>query len=156
MQRVLAAAILTAVLSLSSCASTTRYSADVSGGDLRILADDGIYGPRVQLPFSVPSPGVYDLVLWYAFTDAGAGYDALGRVSGTVAVTYRGQLVQSDMLPRHGKRSELFTDPNGLILTRFRAESAGRYVLKLHISSVPPHLEIGGAGLRVLKLAENQ
>jgi len=108
----------------------------------------------VRIPFRVPAPGRYDVVLWYAITDAGAGYDALGRVTGRATVAYRGQIVQQSTLPRRGKRSDLFTDTNGLILVRFTAQSAGKYVLQLNITSVPPRLEIHGSLIRVLKLAD--
>jgi hypothetical protein len=152
MHRARAVALSLFLVLSGSCAASTRYSMEISRGP-ELLGDDG---PRVQLPFSIPAAGSYDLVLWYPFTDAGAGYDALGRVSGTVAVTHRGKIVQQDTLPRRGKRSELFTDTNGLILIRLKARSAGHYMLRLNITSVPPHLEIGGAGFRIFKLAKER
>ncbi len=94
------------------------------------------------------------MVLGYLITDGGPGYDALGRVVATATVTYRGQTVEASTLPRRGRRSERFTDPSGLILVRFRAESAGQYVLRLKVTSVPPHLEIGGADILLYKVAE--
>jgi hypothetical protein len=154
MQRVLAAAVLIAVMSLSSCASRAPYSAEiVASSGPRLVRDDG---PLVRVPFTVPGPGHYDVVLWYLITDAGAGYGALGRVAGRAEVTYRGQTVQESTLPRRGRRSERFTDTNGLILLRFRADSAGQYLLRLEVTSVPPYLEISGAGIRVFKLAETR
>jgi hypothetical protein len=104
----------------------------------------------------VPSPGLYDVVLWYFITDSGAGYDALSRVTGTAEVAYRGHVIERSTLPRRGAHSERFTDTNGVILVRFEAPSAGRYVVRLNITSVPPHLEITGAGVRVLKLADTR
>ena len=151
MRHLLAAAMLGTFISLCSCASPAPYSAEIVEKRPReILRDD----PMVRIPFRVPEPGRYDVVLWYAITDAGAGYDALGRVTGSATVAYRGQIVQQSTLPRRGKRSDLFTDTNGLILVRFTAQSAGKYVLQLNITSVPPHLEIHGSLIRVLKLAD--
>lgn len=152
MQRLLAMPVLAALMSLCSCASYTPYSAEIveKRGPRLIGRDD----PHVRIPFMVLEPGRYDVVLWYAITDAGAGYDALGRVTGSATVAYRGETVQESTLPRRGKRSDLFTDTNGLILLRFTAQSAGQYVLQLNITSVPPHLEIHGAGIRVFKLGE--
>jgi len=95
-------------------------------------------------------------VLWYTISDAGAGYHTLGRVAGTVTVTFRGRVVQQDTLPRHRKQSELFTDTNGLILTRFKAASAGPYTLRLSLTSLPHPLEIAGSGVQVFKLAEER
>jgi hypothetical protein len=102
----------------------------------------------------VPSPGLYDVVLWYFITDSGAGYDALSRVTATAEVAYRGHVIERSTLPRRGARFDRFTDTNGLILVRFEAPSSGRYVVRMDITSVPPHLEIRGAGVRVLKLAD--
>jgi hypothetical protein len=68
-------------------------------------------------------------------------------------VTCRGHVVQEAALPRRGKRSELFTDTNGLILMRLKAASAGQYQLRLNITSVPHFLENAGAGLQVFRLA---
>jgi hypothetical protein len=104
--------------------------------------------------FLFPPREFTTVVLWYAITDAGAGFEALGKVAGKVAITFHGRIVQQDTLPRRGTMSELFTDTNGLILTRFKAESAGNYILRLNVTAVPPHLDIYGAGVRVLKLAE--
>jgi hypothetical protein len=152
MRHLLAAAMFAAFMSLCSCASPTPYSAEiVEKRGPRLIGRDE---PRVRIPFMVLQPGRYDVVLWYAITDAGAGYDALGRVTGSATVAYRGETVQESTLPRRGKRSDLFTDTNGLILLRFTAQSAGQYVLQLNITSVPPHLEIHGALIRVFKLAD--
>jgi hypothetical protein len=93
-------------------------------------------------------------VLWYFITDSGAGYDALALVTGKAEVAYHGHVIQRSTLPRRGARSDRFTDTNGLILVRFEAPSSGRYVVRMNITSVPPHLEITGAGVRVLKLAD--
>ena len=151
MHRVLALAVSCAAMLLCACASGPRYSAEVGIAGDRLIPNDG---PRVQMPLSVPAPGRYDVVLWYFITDAGAGYDALGRVTGTAAVTFRGDVIQQSVLPRRGRRSELFTDTNGLILLGFDAPSAGRYVLRLNITSVPEHLDISGSGIRLLKLRD--
>ena len=153
MQRLYAVATLAAFTSsFCSCASYTPYSAEIiEKRGPRLI---GIDAPLVRIPFMVLEAGEYDVVLWYVITDAGAGYDALGRVAGKAAVTHRGRTVQESTLPRRGKRSDLFTDTNGLILLRFRADSAGQYVLRLEVTSVPPHLEIHGAGIRVFKLAQ--
>jgi hypothetical protein len=153
MQRLYAVAALAAFISsLCSCASYTQYSAEiVEKRGPRLIGRDE---PHVRIPFMVLAPGTYDVVLWYAITDAGAGYDALGRVTGSATVACRGQTVQESTMPRRGKRSDLFTDTNGLILVRFTALSAGKYVLHLNITSVPPGLEIHGALIRVLKLAD--
>ena len=152
MQRLLAAATVAVFISLCSCASHTPYSAEIiEKRGPRLLGTDDL---QRRVPFMVLEPGKYDVVLWYATTDAGAGYDALGRVTGKATVAYRGHTVQESTVPRRAKRSDLFTDTNGLILLRFTAQSAGQYVLQLNITSVPPHLELHGAGIRVFKLAE--
>jgi hypothetical protein len=142
---------------LSSCVHTTQYSAEVGPWPVRALGD-GLFGPgpRYQVPFSVPAPGLYDVVLWYFITDSGAGYEALALVTGTAEVTYRGRVIERGTLPRRGARSDRFTDTNGLILVRFEAPSRGRYLVRMNITSVPPDLEITGAGVRVLKLADRK
>jgi hypothetical protein len=142
-------AVVVCAIMLSSCASRQRYAAEVGPWPVRPLADDH----RAAVSFSVPSPGLYDVVLWYFITDSGAGYDALSRVTGTAEVAYRAHVIERSTLPRRGAHSERFTDTNGLILARFEAPSSGRYVVRINITSVPPHLEITGAGVRVLKLA---
>ena len=151
MQRMLTATLASAAMLLGACSSSPRYAAEVGIAGDRLIPNDG---PRVQMPLSVPAPGRYDVALWYFITDAGAGYDALARVTGTADITFRGAVIQRSVLPRHGRRRDLFTDTNGLILLRFEAPSAGRYVLRLNITSVPEHLEISGAGIRLLKLRD--
>jgi hypothetical protein len=150
MTRLVGLPLLSFFTLLSSCVYRTQYASEVGPWPVRPLGDDR----RVQVPFSVPGPGLYDVVLWYFITDSGAGYDALGRVTGTASVAYRGHVIQQSALPRRGTRSELFTDTNGLILLRFEARSSGQYLLRLNVTSVPPHLQISGAGVRVLKLAD--
>jgi hypothetical protein len=155
MTRLLRLPFLSFFTLLSSCVHNTQYSAEVGPWPVRALGDN-FFGnsPRYQVPFSVPGPGLYDVVLWYFITDSGAGYDALSRVTGTAEIAYRGHVIERGTLPRRGARSDRFTDTNGLILVRFEAPSSGRYVVRIDITSVPPHLEITGAGVRVLKLAD--
>jgi hypothetical protein len=137
---------------LCSCAHSTHYSAEVGPWPVRPLSQS----PRAQSAFSVPGPGLYDVVLSYFITDSGAGYDALALVTGTAEVAYRGHVIERSTLPRHGAPSDRFTGTNGLILVRFEAPSSGRYVVRMNITSVPPHLEITGAGILVFKLADRK
>jgi hypothetical protein len=92
----------------------------------------------------------------FFITDSGAGYDALALVTGPAEVAYRDHVIERSTLPRRGARSDRFTDTNGLILVRFEAPSSGRYVVRMNITSVPPHLEITGAGILVFKLADRK
>ena len=150
MKPLLASSRLLFLVVLSSCASAPVR---LQVSDAKLLGTDK---PRVQVPFSVPGPGLYDVVLYYFITDTGAGYDALGQVSGTAVVTSGGRVIQQSALPRRGKRSELFTDTNGLVLLRLQSPAARKYVLRLNITSVPRHLELHGAGVIIFKLGDTR
>ena len=141
MTRLLRLPFLSFLTLLSSCVHATPYTAEVGPWPVRALGD-GFFGngPRYQVPFSVPSPGLYDVVLWYFITDSGAGYDALSRVTGTAEIAYRGRVIERSTLPRLGARSDRFTDTNGLILVRFEAPSSGRYVVRMNITSGTRHI----------------